>query len=607
MNLGLRSRVPFPREYRGFSLVRTHGRVLATPPGLDCEEMLDTGSLFSHPGVLSAASLEEIQQVIDALDPEAIQPTILETYRDYHLVRHRGLMCAVKAVAWPVDLDLPQERQRGGVVVGTSLDDLRAHLDEQNEATPVEFAGWLPIFEHSGNCGRHPQFTHTARPPEGYHFTWTAPRPKKLSRFWKGLKNRATAAALAVGKGFLTLRSLATMFVGGPRVGLRNRARVLAALVRLYLRLRRGGARLGPTLRFLQSRHYQSQLLQARTRDLTFLTSFPFTFGQNPWMVEIEDPTTLFFPMVHNGRTSDLRIHESPFFPVVKTLLESDHCKGIVTHMRSTAQLVPKLFGSETIRQKVFYTPLGVQLPARWQKHEGSRRDSEEIHLLFINSWHQLPSNFYLRGGLDILEAFDTLRIRYPQLRLTIRSRIPPLDEHYHRILESGWVRVINRFSKAETMADLHAQSHIYLLPAARVHIVSLLQAMSYGLAVVASDGWGFDEYVEHERNGLMVRGRYGKVSWADHEAGLLREDYEPMFTSDPQVVEGIIEAVSRLVEDRQLRARLGRAARSDVETRYNLDNWNAGLKRAFDQALGRKSATEVVLPGDTVLAHPRA
>jgi glycosyltransferase involved in cell wall biosynthesis len=252
--------------------------------------------------------------------------------------------------------------------------------------------------------------------------------------------------------------------------------------------------------------------------------------------------------------------------------------------MRSTAELVPTLFGSDTIAKKVFYTPLGVKIPPRWQRHEDN---PEEVHLLFINSWCQVPSNFYVRGGLDVLEAFAILHERYPQLRLTLRTALPQLDDHYHRILEKGWVRIMNRFLSAEEMADLHADSHIFLLPAARVHIVSLLQAMSYGLAVVASDGWGIEEYLEHERNGLVVKGRYGKASWADLEAGMLREDYEPMYTADPDVVHGIVEAVSQLVEDHELRRRLGRAARRDVETKYSLEHWNWGLKGALDRALG--------------------
>ncbi len=357
-------------------------------------------------------------------------------------------------------------------------------------------------------------------------------------------------------------------------------------MLRLFVSLLWHGAGLLPTLRFLRSRHFQSQVLLADSPGLVFLTSMPYTYGQNPWIIEIEDPTTLFYPLIHNGRTSDLRLRESPYFPIVKTLLEAEQCKGIVTHMRSTAELVPVLFGSDVIARKVSYAPLGVPLPRRWQRHD---EDPEEILLLFINSWCQVPENFYVRGGLDILEAFAILHERYPQLRLTLRTALPALDNHYHRILEKGWVRVMNRFLSAEEMADLHASSHIFLLPAARVHIVSLLQAMSYGLAVVASDGWGIEEYLENERNGLVVKGRYGKASWADHDAGLLREDYEPMYTADPEVVQGLVDAVSRLVEDRLLRQRLGRAARRDVETLYTPERWNQGLKEALDRALGRE------------------
>ena len=111
---------------------------------------------------------------------------------------------------------------------------------------------------------------------------------------------------------------------------------------------------------------------------------------------------------------------------------------------------------------------------------------------------------------------------------------------------------------------------------------------MAHGLAVVTSDGWGFEEYVTHERNGLVVKGRYGKVSWVDDRAGILREDYDFMHAPDPKVVRGLVKAVSRLVENRSLRQRLGQTARLDVQTTYSLERWNAGLKEVFDKALSR-------------------
>lgn len=592
MHLGKKPKVPFPETYKDFQLLRAFGRVFAIPSFLNVEEVLARGLQFSHPEILSASTLEEMEGVIDAFDAEASRPAFAGQCEDYDLVRYCGAVYGVPRAAGNPDLGIPEERARTGVVAGKTIEEVEERIRRLAAAAPVEFAGWLPIYEFSGNCGKHPQFTHTAEPPPGYRFTCSAP-PTAISRVsvWGRLARGMRQAARGIGA---LARPFFAFFRPGLGVGVRARLRILFAFLGLILRLLLKGCNPLAVFRFLQSRHLQSQLMLGERRWLVFLTSMPYTFGQDPWVIEIEDPTTLFYPLIQNGQTCGLEIRESPYFPIIKALLESPRCKAILTHMKSTAKLVPTLFGSETIRQKVIYAPLGVKPPARWQRHEAQPED-EPIHLLFINSWCQVPENFYVRGGLDILEAFAILHVRYPQLRLTLRTGLPSLADHYHRIIESGWVRVINRFLTSEEMADLHTSSHIFLLPAARVHIVSLLQAMSYGLAVVASDGWGIEEYIEDERNGLIVKGRYGKTSWADEEAGLLRENYEPMYTSDPEVVQGIVETVSRLVEDRKLRARLGRTARADVETRFNMAQWNEGLKAAFDRA--RESGAEDIRP----------
>jgi glycosyltransferase involved in cell wall biosynthesis len=521
---------------------------------------------------------------IDA-DESSLRPEVVGRCEGHHLVRLNGAVHGVPDEAWPLDLLSETDRQRVPIITRADAEELQEHLTRLGEGVPVEFAGWLPIYEGAGNCGQHPQFKHTNEAPPGYRFTRSAPRPPAwkrpslLARAWE----KGVRVAAAVGR---ALRPLYTLVRPAKGVSLRTRWRVCAAMFGLLLRLLRQGCSPVAAANFLRSRHLYSQLLLGEQQRLAFLTSMPYTFGQTPWVIEIEDPTTLFYPMIQNGHTADVDVRESPFFPIVRTVLEADSCKAILTHVRSTAEMVPVLFGSEAIKRKVVYAPLGVPLPRRHQRHE-PRPDGEPIDLLFINSWCQVPENFYVRGGLDVLEAFATLRERYPQVRLTIRSALPALDPHYLRLIERGWVRVINRFVTAEEMAELHAGSHVFLLPAARIHIVSLLQAMSYGLAVVASDGWGMQEYLEHERTGLIVGGRYGKTSWADYQAGLLRENYEPTYTPDPEVVGGMVEAVSRLVEDPELRARLGRAARAEVESKYNLENWNRGLKAALDLATG--------------------
>lgn len=603
MQLGRREKTSFPDWYKTYRLIRSHGRCYGIPPSADAEEILQAGTLFEHPAVLTAATLPELQELIDAFDEESVKPAVVGRHEGYDLVRLGGALYGVPSAATPGDLNLPGERRRVGAIPAASAEELESAIRKTEAAVPVEFAGWLPVYELVGNCGQHPQFLHTNAPPPGYRFTWSAPPVSHRPSFWARASRRILeTAGRVVARLKVVPRIFAAFFRPRRGVSLRARLRIFLAMVRLVGVLVARGCKLGAIVQFLQSRHLQSQLLLGDHPGPVMLASIPFTYGQGPWLIEVEDPTTLFYPLIRNGHTADVQVSASPFFPIIKALLEADHCKAILTHMQSTARMISTLFDSQTIREKVVCAPLGVPLPGRWQRHEPQAED-EPLHLLFINSWSQIPANFYFRGGLDILEAFATLRIRYPQLRLTLRTHLPPLDDHYRQILEAGWVRVIDRFLSAEQMSELHASSHIYLLPAARIHIVSLLQALAHGLAVVASDGWGMEEYVTHERNGLIVKGRYGKVSWADEQAGFLREDYGPMYTSDPQVVEGLVEAVSRLVEDRNLRRRLGENARRDVQTTFSLERWNQGLKVALDRAHGvTQDCLASVDPSENVL-----
>jgi glycosyltransferase involved in cell wall biosynthesis len=585
MQLGLRPKTKMVDTYKEYHLVRIHGRFYGVPLHMDSDQARVQEQLGTHPAIIRAATEHELKALIDTQENQQQQPERLECYAGYEIVRHRKSVFAIPREAGSVDLDLEDECLRAGAFRGPTVAAVRERIHAIKDAIPVEFAGWLPIFETMGNCGKHPQFTHTVTPPLGYRFSRSAP-PERIAsppRWWhlSGILRRAGDAVRGL---FGASRRLFKLLCWQREHSLSTRILLLVAITKLFFTLRQGGGSILPILRFIRSRHFTSQLMLSKYRGLVFLTSAPFTFNQNPWVIEIEDPTTLFNPFIHNGQTSYLEIGKSPYLPIVKALLESRQCKGILTHMRSTARMLPTLFQSETIARKVSYVPLGVNIPACWQKHE--EKNPEHINILYINSWCQIAGNFHVRGGLDVLEAFAVLRERYPQLRLTIRTSLPPLDNDYHRIIESGWVRVINRFFSTDEMEQLHAESHIFLLPAARVHIVSLLQAMASGLAVVASDGWGIQEYLTHERNGIVVPGRYGKTSWVDEEVGLLREDYEPTYTADPIVVQGIVEAVSRLVEDHELRKRLGQTARHDVETTYNLESWNDGLKAALDRAV---------------------
>ena len=408
----------------------------------------------------------------------------------------------------------------------------------------IFYAGHLRPFKH---IGHHPQFEHVHQPPPGYQF------------------------------------------VTERRVGLTTSIRLLKSLTELFSKAVVNGSKVMDLARFIRSRSMAAQLSFPSDISLAFLPSTPFILGQIPWVIEIEDTTTLFAPFPRiSGKRYDPRIfgtngiYDSGFFPIVKSLLQCDSCRGVICHVRSTAESIPLLFDDQRLAEKIAHIPLGI----RTRHRSKAPIEKEVITILFTNSWHQASTGFYLRGGLDVLEAYSTIYSEHARLRLILRSKLPEtLDHRYRQIIDRCNVQVIDQFLSREEIEALFSSADIYLLPSARLHVVSILQAMAYGLAIVVSDGWGIAEYVDHGRNGLVIPGRYGTCSWMD-ENGMLREDYKPLFSTDATVSNGLAEALSKLIKDQGLRTKLGDAAINDVESKFSIERWNLGLAKAFDKAL---------------------
>lgn len=572
--------------YRGYNIVKYRGKLYGTEPGGGHVDFTQHIPLVSS-DILFALTQEEIQALIDRklsetdkkkgneqflssgphpfLEKGDLRPLsdgisyLLYGYKNYNIVRYNESYYALPHSAGRIDLNDENQREHPEIIKAENCSELHRCIDLNEKAKPVEYAGWLPIFRNFGNCGTHPQFASLNPPPQGYRFTYSIPNDSALS-----LKKR--------------LRRKMELIITGISIALAALKLTILALLE--------GAKLGDILRFFRTRGLKSQLLLKSRQTLVFLTSVPYTFGQYPWVIEIEDPTSLLFPFVHNGQTALTNFHDSSYFQIFKKLIESEQCRGIITHIKSTAENLPKLFKNKKISKKITYVPLGMKLPETFHILQ---RDKKEISLLFNNSWHQDPRSFYLRGGLDMLSAFGKLRKKYKNIFLILRSSLPKLGSEYNEIIKGDNVEIIRKFLTKPDWEMLMKRSDIYLLPSDRIHVVSMLEAMSFGLPAVVSDGWGFEEYIQDRVNGMVVRGRYGKVVWMDHEIGMLRENYDLMEREDPVVVQGLVEAITTLIDDGDLREKIGKQARFDVETKYNLKNWNEGLKKAFDLALNPK------------------
>jgi len=86
-----------------------------------------------------------------------------------------------------------------------------------------------------------------------------------------------------------------------------------------------------------------------------------------------------------------------------------------------------------------------------------------------------------------------------------------------------------------------------------------LLEAGSIGKAIVSADIGGVSEIVQHEKTGLLVR---------------------------PGDVDGLSIAISRLIEDAELRLVLGQAAQENVNKNFSIEKHVSSIESIYNSLL---------------------
>lgn len=170
------------------------------------------------------------------------------------------------------------------------------------------------------------------------------------------------------------------------------------------------------------------------------------------------------------------------------------------------------------------------------------------------------------KGNHVVLEALPLIRRSHPGSRLlVVGSRwygSDDLDDYSRKVIQmaqaaggvhlTGFVPPGRRTAELFLAGDLFVNASQWEEPLARVHY----EAMAAGLPIVTTDRGGNAEVIEPGGNGLLV---------SPHD--------------DPAA---FAEAISRLLGDRDLRARMGRRGRHLAEERYRFERVASELLELF-------------------------
>ena len=423
---------------------------------------------------------------------------------------------------------------------------IKAKRISTHQIFDIEFAGWLSAFAES-KVGTHPVFNFTKHPPEGFRFVSSG--RKRLNYFLL----------------FKLFGLVQTVVIYSFRFWLR-----------------------GVPLRFIfkfwatRGLALESLKLPRSKISLTLYPSFLFLCPSHPWFVEIEDMLTLTAPFIANGSRNPLFNSNHPMVKTMGVLFESGDCKGVVCHLRSTAEGLKKIYADNPkIVAKMFHIPLGMPVPRRLErKVTGQQRP---LNILYINGWSQDRKATFRRGLLDTLKIFSVISKEFDHVTLTIRSQLPELSDEYLEILSDKKVILLEDKIHQSKLQELYRESDILLFPAVRIAVTTLMQAMANSMAIVASDGFGIEEYIEDGVNGLIGRGFNGQSGWIDKD-GFFRENYILSLKSNPEVVANCVNHLRHLITDEEARVKLQHGARRALELKFSMDNWNRQFKPLLEQ-----------------------
>jgi glycosyltransferase involved in cell wall biosynthesis len=273
--------------------------------------------------------------------------------------------------------------------------------------------------------------------------------------------------------------------------------------------------------------------------------------------------------------------HLDKYKGTVKRALASPYCKKIIFWVETGREGFLSQVGQELEgKTEVVY---GAVPPRRFTK----RQHGDKVKLLFVNSGNiNTARHFYAKGGREVVEAFVALAQRHSNLELVIRSGMPRgLKDKCCRIPS---VRVID---KPVPWAELEREwktADIFVLPNhCNTPAMAFLDAMSYELPIVTGDIWANHEIVADGRTGFLVP--HSRV--AEYADGPLlslgsAEFKRVLDATDPDMLQGLVEKLSILIENPELRRQMGSVGRWEAEHgKFSLEKRNEKLKGILDEA----------------------
>jgi glycosyltransferase involved in cell wall biosynthesis len=322
--------------------------------------------------------------------------------------------------------------------------------------------------------------------------------------------------------------------------------------------------------KFFQGLYYFEKI--PKDSDLMYCTD-KLTMKKFPWVGDLDSVTS------YSGH--DIKQFNKDKKKIEK-ILSSKYCKKILPFSDICRRTIEKYLDTSKFKDKIEVVHFAADIPNITVRRP---RDGK-VRLIFVGSTNQNANKvFYGKGGAEILDAYKILEKKYPQIELTMVSFIP--EEEKEKIKGLKNLKVIP-FMPREELFKLYRMSNIFLFTNFLFPSMVFVEAMGSGLPIITTDMFGNEEMVEDKKTGLVIK-LPNKIGYDKKLTVPIDEvEYYLMNIREKNkraIVNGLVNSISKLIEDPKLRKKMSIHAREKYENEFSIKYKKEKLKRIFDEA----------------------
>jgi glycosyltransferase involved in cell wall biosynthesis len=210
------------------------------------------------------------------------------------------------------------------------------------------------------------------------------------------------------------------------------------------------------------------------------------------------------------------------------------------------------------------------------KKHEG-------INILFISS------DFFKKGGANLIDVFEMLQKKYDNIKLRICSvwdfpcKDKEMRERYIAKIRNNKCIEFGLASKEKIMNEIIPCSDIYAHPAYyEPYGFAIEEAMAGGLPIVSTNLFAIPEMVEDNKNGCLIDiGNFDYVKNIGIEPiGDIPTDFYSHMNSQ------LYNKLSELIDNNLLRKRMGMESLRIARGKFSFEKKNRMMKQVYEEAV---------------------